>query len=48
MGDTRNLDKILSDYYENTYVEDDRLTKDKRHYIEFITTTRYIDKYLKK
>jgi hypothetical protein len=45
MVDTRNIDKILDAHYEN-YIEDDRLTKDKWHYIEFITTTTYIDKYL--
>lgn len=47
MTDQRNLDKILDDYYENVYVEDDRLTRDKMHYVEFITTTTYVDKYLK-
>ncbi|MBO6105921.1 MAG: hypothetical protein J6O99_08485 [Methanobrevibacter sp.] len=47
MVDKRNVDKILDAHYEN-YVEDDRLTRDKMHYIEFITTTTYIDKYLKK
>ena len=46
MADQRNLDKILDAYYVD-YVEDDRLTKDKMHYVEFITTTTYIDKYLK-
>ena len=48
MKEQRNLDKVLNDYYENVYVEDDRLTRDKMHYVEFITTTTYIDKYLKK
>ena len=47
MTSQRNLDKILSDYYENAYVEDDRLNRDKMHYMEFVTTTTYIDKYLK-
>lgn len=41
------LDSILDGYYKNNYIEDNRLTKDKMHYIEFITTTKYIDKYLK-
>ena len=44
----RNLDNILNDYYENLYIEDERLNKDKTHYIEFVTTTNYIDKHLKK
>jgi ubiquinone/menaquinone biosynthesis C-methylase UbiE len=43
----RNLDNILNDYYVNTYSEEERLTKDKMHYTEFLTTTHYIDKYLK-
>ena len=44
----RNLDKIIDNYYQTSYVEDDRLTKDKAHHLEFITTTNYINKYLKK
>ena len=44
----RVLDNILDKFYKDDYVEDDRLTRDKMHYIEFITTTHYIDKYLKK
>lgn len=43
----RELDNILDGFYKDGYVEDDRLTKDKMHYVEFITTTTYIDKYLK-
>ena len=43
----RNLDNVIKSYYKNSYVEEDRLTKDKMHHIEFITTTKYIDKYLK-
>ena len=43
----RVIDNVLENYYNNDYVEDDRLTKDKVHYIEFITTTKYIEKYLK-
>lgn len=43
----RNLDNILNTFYKEGYIEDDRLTRDKMHYIEFITTTSYIDKYLK-
>lgn len=42
-----NVEKILTEYYEK-YNEDQRLIKDKAHSIEFITTTKYIDKYLKK
>ena len=40
------VEQILEQYYEN-YNENDRLVKDKAHKIEFLTTTRYIDKYLK-
>lgn len=43
----RFLDNVLDEFYKNGYVEDDRLISDKMHYIEFITTTHYIDKYLK-
>lgn len=43
----RFLDNVLDEFYKDGYVEDDRLTSDKMHYIEFITTTHYIDKYLK-
>lgn len=42
-----NINKILNNYYTNEYNEQDRLIKDKVHNIEFITTTTYIDKYLK-
>lgn len=41
------VEKILNDYYNN-YDEETRLTKDKAHQVEFITTTKYIEKYLKK
>lgn len=40
--------EILNDFYQNICDEDSRLIKDKRHKIEFITTTTYIEKYLKK
>lgn len=43
----RELDNIINNYYKNNYIEDNRLTRDKMHYIEFITTTTYIEKYLK-
>ena len=39
-------EKILNEYYSN-YEEDLRLIKDNAHKVEFITTTKYIDKYLK-
>ena len=41
-----NVEKILNEYYNN-YNEDERLIKDKAHKIEYITTTKYIEKYLK-
>ncbi len=44
----RKLDNILKNYYNADYEEDERLTKDQTHKLEFITTTTYIDKYLKK
>jgi len=44
-----NEDKYsyIKEYYTN-YEEDNRFTQDKSHRVEFITTTKYIDKYLKK
>ncbi len=44
----RFLDDVINNYYQDAYQEDSRLTKDKMHRIEFITTTHYIDRYLKK
>ena len=41
------VEKILNDYY-NDYDEDSRLIRDKAHMVEYITTTKYIEKYLKK
>ena len=41
-----NVKEILENYYNN-YDEDSRLVRDKTHKIEFITTTKFIDKYLK-
>ena len=38
--------EILEKFYDN-YDEDSRLVRDKTHTIEFITTTKFIDKYLK-
>lgn len=43
---TDNKYKILKDYY-STGDEDKRLDQDKAHKVEFLTTTRYIDKFLK-
>lgn len=44
----RKLDNILKEFYNSAYEEDERLTKDNTHRVEFITTIKYIDKYLKK
>lgn len=44
----RQIDNIVNNYYKELYIEDERLTKDNTHRIELITTTTYIDKYLKK
>lgn len=44
----RHIDNIVKEFYKQTYDEDERLTKDKTHQVELITTTTYIDKYLKK
>ena len=42
----KDVEKILNEYYNN-YDEDSRLIKDKAHKVEYITTTNYIEKYLK-
>ncbi len=42
-----NRSEILNKFYKEEYDEDSRLIKDKRHSIEFIVTTEYINKYLK-
>ena len=42
-----DVERIINDYYNN-YDEDSRLIKDNAHKIEYITTTKYIEKYLKK
>ena len=42
-----NRKKVLNDFYTNICDEDNRLIKDKHSQIEFITTTKYIEKYLK-
>jgi len=41
-----NTEDIMDNHYSN-YDEDGRFNKDKAHKIEFLTTLRYIDKYLK-
>lgn len=41
------VEEILNKYYEE-YDEDSRLVRDKAHTIEYLTTIKYIDKYLKK
>ena len=38
--------EILNNHYEN-YSEDIRLTKDKRHSVEYIVSREYFDKYIK-
>lgn len=43
----RKLDNIIEKFYKESCIEDERLTKDKMHKVEFITTTNYIEKYLK-
>lgn len=40
------VEEILDNFYNN-YDEESRLVRDKTHEIEFITTTKFIDKYLK-
>ena len=40
------VEEILNEYYNN-YNEDERLIRDKAHQMEYITTTKYIEKYLK-
>lgn len=43
----RSIEEILNEHY-NKIDEEGRLVRDKAHHIEFLTTTKYIDKYLKK
>ena len=38
------VEKILENYYSKGK-ENNRLTEDKAHMVEFLTTVRYIDKY---
>ena len=41
-------EEILREYYGDGSLEEIRFTKDKAHSVEYLTTKRYIDKYLKK
>ena len=43
----KNVKEILENYYMQAN-EKNRLIKDKAHMVEFLTTTKYIDKYIKK
>ncbi|MBE7075228.1 MAG: class I SAM-dependent methyltransferase [Clostridiales bacterium] len=43
-----NRHNLLNDFYTNSCDEDCRLVRAKHSRIEFITTTKYIEKYLKK
>lgn len=42
-----NRKKFINDFYTKVCNEDVRLIKDKHSSVEFITTTHYVDKYLK-
>ena len=44
--DNKKQTEILNEWYARKE-EDNRLIQDKAHQVEFITTTNYIDKYLK-
>ncbi|MEE3343147.1 MAG: class I SAM-dependent methyltransferase [Bacilli bacterium] len=41
-------ERILSKHYEDGTNEEQRLSKDKAHSVEYLTTKKYIEKYLKK
>lgn len=41
-----SLLKDQIEYYYKNYDEDSRLVKDNSHSIEFLTTTKYIDKHI--
>lgn len=43
----KDVKKILTEYYNN-HDEDSRLIKDQTHTVEFITTNKYVERYLKK
>ena len=40
--------EILSEHYGNGTSEDNRFSQDKAHLVEYLTTKKYINKYLKK
>ena len=42
-----NKRKEILEEYNNNYDEDKRLIKDNTHKLEFVTTTKYIEKFLK-
>lgn len=42
----QEVKELLENYYSG-YEENERLVKDKAHKVEFLTTTKYIDKYIK-
>lgn len=42
----KDVKKILTEYYKE-YDEDNRLVRDKAHTVEFITTNKYVERYLK-
>lgn len=44
----QKVKEILHNHYSNNCNEEERLVKDRAHNIEFITTDKYIKKYLKK
>ena len=44
--DERN--KILSEHYGDGTSENNRFSQDRAHNVEYLTTKKYIDKYLKK
>lgn len=39
--------KYIVDHYTNNYSEDERFTQDKSHLIEYLTTKKYIEMFLK-
>lgn len=40
------IEEAIKNHYTNIYIEDERFNLDRSHNLEFLTTTRYIDKYL--
>lgn len=46
MFENKTQEEILNEWYSSRN-EDDRLVADKAHNVEFITTTKFIEKYLK-